>query len=93
MSNINDILSSDIPATPNDDCDINSFEFVVVVEEGAGAEGGTELSNDLKAISAQLQDDLRTNDELNFLDAGFSRLSRVLAGSSSAHPQSSYRQA
>ena len=87
------IFSSIFPDISNilqNEPETNSIEYVVVIED-ANADGGSELTQDLKAIHDQLQDDIRTNEELDSLETGFLRLSRVLAESKSDHPHSSYR--
>ena len=76
--------------TGQNEPETDSIEYVVVIED-ANAGGGSELTQDLKAVFDQLQDDISTNEELDSLETGFLRLSRVLAESKSDHPHSSYR--
>ena len=83
------VISSEISNPLQDEQE--SVQYVVVIEN-ASADGGSELTQDLKVIYEQLQDDIKTNEELDHLDAGFRRLSRVLAESKSDHQHySSFR--
>ena len=74
-----DITIQEISETPEDLESDSAFEFILVIEDPS-PDGSSPLSDELKLISGHLEEDIRSRDELDELEEGFLRLSKLLSG-------------
>ena len=91
MANRRNVTIQDFRNLPHGVQDNNSeIEFVVVIEDPS-PNGGTTLSDELKIISDNLEEDVRINVEFDGLEEDFLQLSKVLSASEPESPENGRR--